>query len=50
MSKRVWEQVEEALEMLLFGKKSPSDDEPQAEVAPVCLAPLPITPGDPSAQ
>jgi hypothetical protein len=38
MSQRLWEQVEEAFETLLFGKKSPEDDSPLAGIAPVCPA------------
>jgi len=39
MSRRLWEQVEEVFETLLFGKKSPEDGDPLAGIAPVCPAP-----------
>jgi len=39
MSQRIWEQVEEMFEILLFGKKTLEDDSPSA-IAPVCPTPI----------
>jgi len=46
MSKRTWEGVQEAIEIVLFGKGYTNEDDPKAEVTPVC--PAPPLPQDPS--
>ena len=48
MSKRAWEAVEESIEILFFGKGYTNGDDPKAEVTPVCPAPPPPSPKDPS--